>query len=262
MSILIRSHTVSDFVTSRPSMRMLSNSSAASTTGIYTPEDMNTPNPSLASLVQSQPGGAAETLPHLDEAGAESLVPADGTGQSPHLQNLARVLLFVPWCVTVGGAIVLFPSQLDRIVFRAGYIDPIAPGLRRFQFWHDMGPVYVKIFLAVLVAAWSLSIEWGAIVSALVAARFIYVWQWFAPQTCCLQERIGVCDMESLWLVVQEPDYLQQQLELAGITEEDFEETQPESGAGSEEMQNENAAAPEGAGNDTEVSSEDCNGCL
>ncbi|KAI0694668.1 hypothetical protein C8T65DRAFT_833388 [Cerioporus squamosus] len=231
MSILIKSRTVNDFVASPPSKRMLSSSSNTSTTGIYTPEDTNTPNPSLESLVPSQPLAGTDTLSQLDQ----SLILA-GSVESPLLQNLARVMLFVPWCIAVGGAILLFPSQLDRVVFRAGYVEPLAPGLRRFQFWHDMGPDYVKIFLFTLAGAWSLSLELGALVFALVAARFVYVWQGFVPQACCLQERIGVCDMESLWLLVQDPEYLEELFELAGITEEDVEKMEDESDAESEEM--------------------------
>lgn len=63
MSILIRSQTVSDFVTDRPSRRMLSGASNTSTAGIYTPEDTNTPNASLDSLVQGS-GASAETFPY------------------------------------------------------------------------------------------------------------------------------------------------------------------------------------------------------
>ena len=224
MSILVHSHTISDFMTDRPSRRMLSGASNTSTTGIFTPEDTgapNTPNASLESLARGSLA-SAETFPYIDEPTAQSLAPAFGLWDSPLLQSLARVLLFVPWCIAVGGTILLFPRQLDRVVFRTGYVAPPAPGLRRLQFWLEMAPDYVKIFLFTLAGVWSLSVEWGAIVTALVAARFAYVWQRFEVQTCCLQRRVGVDDMESLWLVVQDPEYLDELLELAGIPQEDL----------------------------------------
>ncbi|RPD61062.1 hypothetical protein L227DRAFT_74773 [Lentinus tigrinus ALCF2SS1-6] len=220
MSILVRSHTVSDFATDHLSRRMHSDASNISTTGIYTPED-TTPNPSLDSLVPGS-GAAVETFSHMDEPTAQSLAPAGGTCESSLFQNLARVLLFVPWCITVGGTILLFPRQLDRVVFRSGYVAPPAPGLRRLQFWLEMAPDYVKIFLFTLAGVFSLRIEWGAIVTALVAARFAYVWQRFEVQACCLSRRLGLDDMESLWVVVQDPEYLDELFELGGISQDDL----------------------------------------
>ncbi|KAI0709988.1 hypothetical protein C8Q76DRAFT_798758 [Earliella scabrosa] len=195
ISILIKTERDSDsdsFI-----RRMLS---TTSTTGIYYPPS---PPNSVASVFSTDGLSGTE----LDPAA----LPASHGGRPPLLPTLLRIALFLPWCALVGAAILLFPQHLERAVFSPGYLPGPSPrGLRRLAFWSDMAWDYVKIFLFALFAVCGASAGWGALLFALAAGRFAYVWMPFSPRLGTLHRRLGEDDMESLWLLVQDQTYLEE----------------------------------------------------
>ena len=57
---------------------------------------------------------------------------------------------------------------------------------------------------------WYVYAGWGALLFALAAGRFAYVWMPFSPRVGTLHRRLGEDDMESLWLLVQDQTYLEE----------------------------------------------------
>lgn len=66
----------------------------------------------------------------------------------PALAAVTRVLFFVPWCVAVGAAIVLFPRALTRLVRL--YAEPPRTPLHRLAHHAHTAPAHVCIFGAAL----------------------------------------------------------------------------------------------------------------
>jgi hypothetical protein len=58
---------------------------------------------------------------------------------------ILKLVIFLPWCLAVGGAILLAPHQLERIAFGPGYMTP-PRGLRRFAHWAGCAPAHVGAF--------------------------------------------------------------------------------------------------------------------
>ncbi|KAF8634394.1 hypothetical protein AX17_004202, partial [Amanita inopinata Kibby_2008] len=74
---------------------------------------------------------------------------------------LVRIILFVPWCISVGGSMLLWPDKLDAVAFQTGYVDSLQ-GIRRFAHWSDVGLQFVLIFMAFLVCLlWALPATLG-----------------------------------------------------------------------------------------------------
>jgi hypothetical protein len=65
------------------------------------------------------------------------------------LAVLLKVLLFIPWCLAVGGAILLVPEHMGMITFAPGYV-PMRKGVRRLAHWAELGPQHVGIFVCSL----------------------------------------------------------------------------------------------------------------
>ena len=127
--------------------------------------------------------------------------------------NLLRLLLFMPWCITVGATITLFPAHIERVVFSSGYIPAPSPrGIDRFCFWADSARDYACIFGFALLSLFMVSPRLAWIAWALALARFAWVWGPHACATsgacCCVHvpERLGEDDMESLALIARGGD--------------------------------------------------------
>ncbi|KAM5544516.1 hypothetical protein V8D89_001414 [Ganoderma adspersum] len=127
--------------------------------------------------------------------------------------NLLRLLLFMPWCITVGATITLFPAHIERVVFSSGYIPAPSPrGIDRFCFWADTARDYACIFCFALLSLFMASPRVAWIACALALARFAWVWGPHACATgrgcCCMHvpERLGEDDMESLALIARGGD--------------------------------------------------------
>ncbi|KAH9020805.1 hypothetical protein EDB85DRAFT_2002946 [Lactarius pseudohatsudake] len=92
----------------------------------------------------------ASATPALRESPARQ-PPPGAPWTPPALAAVARVLFFVPWCVAVGAAIVLYPRALTRLVRL--YAPPPPTPLHRLAYHaHTAGP-HVCIFAAVVCLA-------------------------------------------------------------------------------------------------------------
>ncbi|KII83765.1 hypothetical protein PLICRDRAFT_180112 [Plicaturopsis crispa FD-325 SS-3] len=112
---------------------------------------------------------------------------------------LPRILLFVPWCIAVGGAIVMCPGYLETVTFGTGYL-PSPKGIRRFAHWADVAMHHVAIFLAcVLAASWALGFDAGILLWTALLAQFAYAWQEFEVDAAV---PLGEDDRQTMWLVL------------------------------------------------------------
>jgi hypothetical protein len=122
-----------------------------------------------ADLIQSDSLPQLDTEPDAVESGI-ALVPCDSldfenleapSWEWPAIQLtpgnililLVKIACFVPWCVAVGGAIVMYPASLELVTFGVGYQSPLR-GIRRFGYWVECAFQHVAIFLALIVALW------------------------------------------------------------------------------------------------------------
>lgn len=89
--------------------------------------------------------------------------------------DILRTVLFLPWCIAVGGSIVLFPKGLDMITFRSGYLEPLS-GIYRFAHWVDHAFEHVMIFVAFtgFIFWWSPAV--GFVVGCAVVAIGVHAW--------------------------------------------------------------------------------------
>ncbi|KAF8439736.1 hypothetical protein L210DRAFT_3540179 [Boletus edulis BED1] len=114
------------------------------------------------------------------------------------LVHVLRILLFLPWCAAVGGALLLFPGCVELVTFRPGYLES-PKGIRRFAHWAECGQQHVMIFLACLVAVLWYNPALGLSLTSIVVSRFVFVWHAFR-----VDENIplGEDDQQSLYLVI------------------------------------------------------------
>ncbi|KAG6905627.1 hypothetical protein DXG01_001536 [Tephrocybe rancida] len=89
-----------------------------------------------------------------------------------------RVLIFLPWCVIAGASILLFPAQLETVVFGLGFVTS-PRGIYRYVFWTEVSKELVGVFIAFLVIVWCSYPKVGLLVMAAVVAQSVYVWQGF-----------------------------------------------------------------------------------
>ncbi|KAI0671882.1 hypothetical protein C8Q78DRAFT_803408 [Trametes maxima] len=125
--------------------------------------------------------------------------------QQPPLVRALLFVLFVPWCVAVGGAILLAPASAGALAFRGGFVRGTAPprGLRRLAYWADNAYEHVFVFLAVVAAAlFYADLRRAAWVLAAAIVRVGWVWGGYRPAED-LHRRVGENDQESLWLVAR-----------------------------------------------------------
>lgn len=96
---------------------------------------------------------SAPATPVLPASAAEaSRQPPPGSPWAPPaLSAVVRVLFFVPWCVAVGAAIVLFPRALTRLVRL--YAEPPRTPLHRLAHHAHTAGAHVCIFAAAVVLA-------------------------------------------------------------------------------------------------------------
>ncbi|KAF8332450.1 hypothetical protein F5887DRAFT_996869 [Amanita rubescens] len=112
--------------------------------------------------------------------------------------SITRVICFIPWCICVGGTMLLWPDKLEQVAFEAGYMDS-TQGIRRFAHWADVGHQFVMIFLAFLATAlWALPVTVGATLFVGLATRFGYVWRGFPVDHSM---PLGNDDRQSLYLL-------------------------------------------------------------
>ncbi|KAG2056693.1 hypothetical protein BDR06DRAFT_1005986 [Suillus hirtellus] len=115
------------------------------------------------------------------------------------LTSILRGVLFVPWCATVGGALLLFPQELELVVFRTGYLKSLQ-GIRRFAHWADCAFHHAMIFLAFVVALMWYKAAVGVPVACGLMSRFLYVWTGFQVDSSV---PLGWDDQQSLYLLAK-----------------------------------------------------------
>ncbi|KAI9463422.1 hypothetical protein HD554DRAFT_2123974, partial [Boletus coccyginus] len=116
------------------------------------------------------PSSAPETVVSRTQHGAVTLTTI--------LVYIFRILLFVPWCTLVGGALLLFPNHVELIAFGPGYLES-PKGIRRFAHWAECGQQHVMIFLAYLVTVLWYHCALGLSLTSIVVSRFVFVWHAF-----------------------------------------------------------------------------------
>ncbi|KIK91738.1 hypothetical protein PAXRUDRAFT_615895 [Paxillus rubicundulus Ve08.2h10] len=114
--------------------------------------------------------------------------------------HMMRILLFVPWCAAVGGALLLFPNHVELVAFRTGYL-PSPKGLRRFAHWANCAYPHVMIFLACIVLVLWYDRVLGLSLTCALVSRFVYVWNCFRVDR---DIPLGEDDQQSLYLVVMD----------------------------------------------------------
>jgi hypothetical protein len=109
-----------------------------------------------------------------------------------------RVLFFLPWCIGVGGSIVLCPSELDTITFQTGYLEPLF-GIYRFAHWADHTFEHIVIFATFLgFIAW-FSPALGVMLGCAVVALAVNAWSDFELDPSV---PLGGDDRQSVYLSV------------------------------------------------------------
>lgn len=115
--------------------------------------------------------------------------PGGAPWAPPGLSLVARVVLFLPWCVAVGGAIALYPRALSPLVRM--YAGPPRTPLHRLAHHAHTARAHLGIFLGVLflivatIPSWHLRV----ILLGAVVARSVVVWRGFGARV--LLERHG-----------------------------------------------------------------------
>ncbi|KAF8964251.1 hypothetical protein BDZ97DRAFT_1817203, partial [Flammula alnicola] len=89
-----------------------------------------------------------------------------------------RLVCFLPWCVAVGGALILSPDHLEYIAFGPGYIEPQS-GIRRYSHWAEYGFQHVVAFLAFIGAVVWLFPTLGLLIIGGLLAQFCWAWHSF-----------------------------------------------------------------------------------
>jgi hypothetical protein len=120
---------------------------------------------------------------------------------------LLRIALFVPWCVAVGGTIVMFPRHLEFVAFSPGYVKS-PRGIYRFKHWADTGMHHVWIFAGFLASIWWIYPAPGLLLVGGVIAQFVNAWHDF---TVDRRVPLGEDDRQSMYLVATQyglPDKL------------------------------------------------------
>ncbi|KAF9561780.1 hypothetical protein CPC08DRAFT_707149 [Agrocybe pediades] len=110
-----------------------------------------------------------------------------------------RVLLFVPWCITVGGALLLAPGSLQKIAFGTGYVAPLT-GIQRYAHWANYGFQHVVAFLTFLGAILWFYPNMGLLALGGLLAQFCYEWHGFLEDTTI---PLGKDDYQTVYLLAK-----------------------------------------------------------
>ncbi|KZT67866.1 hypothetical protein DAEQUDRAFT_728641 [Daedalea quercina L-15889] len=109
-----------------------------------------------------------------------------------------KVLFFLPWCVAVGGAIMLSPRHLHLVAFNTGYVS-YERGPHRFGYWAQCAHQHVVIFLAFLAVGVWWNLRYGTWVVAGMLACAAYAWHDYKVD---LTVPLGEDDRQSLYLAL------------------------------------------------------------
>ncbi|CAA7261560.1 unnamed protein product [Cyclocybe aegerita] len=146
---------------------------------IFVAAPPNTPVPS-AETQEDTHGG-------IDEPGTSGLATFSTVNMERLVRNLdmhslsslaLKVIFFVPWCIAVGGSLVLAPDHVDCIAFGLGYLEPPPTPIHRFSHWANYGLQYVSIFLALVAMIVYSFPSSGLVLCGGLLAQFS--WEWHA----------------------------------------------------------------------------------
>ena len=133
------------------------------------------------------------TLPSLDN-------PVPDWPKSPlgNVLILLKIICFIPWCIAVGGAVILCPNQLELVAFGAGYQSSLK-GIKRFAYRADTAMQHLVIFCGFVAAvAW-----WNQLVGVFlltgIMVAFLFAWGDFVLDR---NIPLGRSDRQTIFLVV------------------------------------------------------------
>ena len=102
-----------------------------------------------------------------------------------------RILLFFPWCIAVGGAIILSPKDLSSLAFAPSvdYVSRPPTPIGIFAHWADYGLQHITIFSGfIFTILWTFP-NAGTLLLGAMFAQFCWAWHDFLPeQTTALGE--------------------------------------------------------------------------
>ncbi|KAG6864404.1 hypothetical protein C0991_009729 [Blastosporella zonata] len=127
----------------------------------------------------------------------------------------SRFIFFLPWCVIAGASILLFPTNLETVIFRPGYVTS-PQGIYRYAFWTEVSKELVSIFVASVFIVWYFFPKLGLLVICAVVAQFVYAWQGFKLNP---KIPLGKDDRQSLYYVLNQ--YVSGDTVLGGLREEE-----------------------------------------
>ena len=108
-----------------------------------------------------------------------------------------QILCFLPWCIAVGGALVLFPDHLEYLAFQTGYLTS-PTGIRRYAYWAEYCLEHVVIFVTFLsLFAFVFPTTGGLLIGGLLG-QFYHVWSYFSLD---LTVPLGTDDLQTVYLL-------------------------------------------------------------
>ena len=113
-----------------------------------------------------------------------------------------RILLFLPWCIAVGAAIILSPTNLSSIAFApsVNYISHPSTPIELFAHWAVYGLQHITIF-----AGFVFTILWyfpdaGTVLLGALFAQFCWAWHDFLPE---LTTALGEDERQMIYYLVR-----------------------------------------------------------
>jgi hypothetical protein len=89
-----------------------------------------------------------------------------------------RLICFLPWCIAVGGALILSPDHLEFIAFRTGYLEALS-GIHRYSHFAEYGFHHVVTFLTFLGMVTWIAPSAGLLCIGGLMAQFCWAWHSF-----------------------------------------------------------------------------------
>lgn len=121
---------------------------------------------------------------------------------------LIQVVFFIPWCVTVGACIALFPTSLDTVAFHTPYYPSPAPqGIRRFAYYAEMANYHLGIFFGVVGLIFWINQVVGVVIASGIVAQVFNVWKEFEVDRE-LKFGMGMDDRQMIWRILMGEELL------------------------------------------------------
>lgn len=166
----------------------------------------------------------------------EGSTPTNSFDSESLVANAVRALVFIPWCVLVGGTILLLPTYLPRIASSTcAFTPPVPPpGIRRFAYWAECAFYHVFIFAAFVIALMVHDPPKGAITAFITVAVSTWRWSRFKMDDESRGVRLGEDDWQSCYLVATKV-YMKEECKL--ITPSSALEKAASSGVGAHQVE-------------------------